>query len=135
MSDFNGDVIKEFRANRGAVGGPLGGVPLLLVTHRGAKTGTVRTTPLGYYDDGDQLIVFASNLGAARHPAWFHNLVANPRVTVELGEDRFDADTTVLGGDERAAVWSRLVVARPFLVDHQRKAGARQIPLVALRRM
>lgn len=135
MSDFNADVIMEFRANGGAVGGALEGVPLLLITHRGARTGTVRTNPLGYYDDGDRLVLFASNLGAARHPDWFHNVVADPRVIVEVGEDHFEAGATVLRRPEREGVWTRLVAARPFLVEHQQKAGAREIPLIALRRL
>jgi deazaflavin-dependent oxidoreductase (nitroreductase family) len=135
MSDFNADVIEQFRAKGGAVGGPLEGVPLVLVSHHGARTGAVRTTPLGYYRDGDHLVLFASNLGAAHHPQWFHNIVANPRVTVELGEESFDADATVLQGEDRAAVWQRLIIARPFLVEHQQNAGSRTIPLVALRRL
>lgn len=135
MTAFNAEVIAEFRSNGGVVGGPLEGVPLVLVTHRGAITGAARTTPLGYYDDGDQLILFASNLGAARHPSWFHNIVASPRVTVELGEQTFEADATVLDGSDRTAMWKRLVTKRPFLVEHQQKAGDREIPLLALRRI
>lgn len=134
MSDFNTEVIDEFRANRGVVGGPLDGVPILLLTHRGARTGATRTTPLGYYEDGDQLVLFASNRGAEHHPAWFHNVVTNTKVTVEFGDSSFEADAIMLQGDEREAVWNRLVTARPFLIEHQTKAGNREIPLVALRR-
>lgn len=133
MSDFNADVIGEFRANGGAVGGPLTGVPLVLVTHRGARTGVTRTTPLGYYDDGDRLLLFASNMGAPRHPDWLHNLAASPRVTVELGEEVFEAEASVLSGTARDAAWERVIAARPFLVEHQQRAG-RRIPLVALHR-
>jgi deazaflavin-dependent oxidoreductase (nitroreductase family) len=135
MSDFNNDVIKEFRANAGILGGPLAGVPVLLVTHRGARTGAVRTNPLGYYEDGDRLILYASNMGAAQNPAWFHNVVANPKVTVELGADTFEAQAHVLSGEEREAAWKRVVAARPFLVEHQQMAGDREIPLVALTRI
>lgn len=134
MSDFNAEVISEFRATGGAVGGALQGVPLVLVTHRGARSGVERTTPLGYYDDGDRLILFASNMGAPRAPAWFHNMRLNPRVTVELGRETFEADATVLEGDTRTDAWDRVVAARPFLVEHQRRAG-REIPLIALDRV
>lgn len=133
MSDFNADVIEEFRANRGSVGGPLAGVALVLVTHRGARTGLVRTTPLGYYDDGDQLILFASNMGGPRHPDWFHNLAANPHIKVEVGDESFEAEATVLSGPDRDAAWARVVAARPFLLEHQARAG-REIPLVAVTR-
>ena len=135
MSDFNADIIKEFRSNGGAVGGPLEGVPLVLVTHRGAKSGALRTTPLRYYSDGGRLILFASNLGAASDPAWFHNLVANPRITVEVGDESYEAGATVLRGETRDNLWKRLVEELPFLVEHQKRAGEREIPLVALTRV
>jgi deazaflavin-dependent oxidoreductase (nitroreductase family) len=135
MSDFNADIIREFRSSGGAVGGPLEGVPLVLVTHRGAKSGALRTTPLRYYSDGGRLILFASNLGAASHPAWFHNLVANPRITVEVGDESYEASATVLRGEARDDLWKRLVEDLPFLVEHQERAGEREIPLVALTRV
>jgi deazaflavin-dependent oxidoreductase (nitroreductase family) len=134
VTDFTASVIDEFRANGGRVGGPLEGVPLVLITHRGARSGRHRTTPLGCYADGEELVVFASNLGAPRHPAWFHNIVANPRVTVERGHERYEADAVALSGGERASVWQRLAQARPFLVEHQARAGSREIPLITLRR-
>ena len=133
MTDFNAEILRQFRSNGGAVGGQLDGVPLVLVTHRGAKTGTVRTTPLRYYRDGDRLIVFASNMGADVHPAWFHNLVANPEVTVEVGEETYQASANVLRGDVRYAMWKRLIAELPFLVEHQQRTGGREIPLVALK--
>jgi deazaflavin-dependent oxidoreductase (nitroreductase family) len=135
VTDFNADIIREFRSSGGAVGGPLEGIPLVLITHRGAKTGAVRTTPVRYYRDGDRLIVFASNMGAAVHPAWFHNIVANPQVTAEVGDERYEANATVLQGNARDDMWSRLVAELPFLVEHQQRAGSRQIPLVALTRV
>lgn len=131
MGHFNAEVIEEFRANGGSVGGALAGVPLLLVTHRGARTGVVRTTPLGYYDDGDRLILFASNMGASRHPDWYHNIAADPHVTIEVGGKAFEAEASVLTGSDRDAAWERVVAARPFLVEHQDKAR-RQIPLIAI---
>lgn len=135
MTDFNAEIIREFRSSGGAVGGPLEGIPLVLITHRGAKTGAVHTTPVRYYRDGDRLIVFASNMGAAVHPAWFHNIVANPQVTAEVGDENYQANATVLQGKARDEMWSRLRAELPFLVEHQERAGSRQIPLVALTRM
>lgn len=134
MNDWNAQVIEEFRANHGAVGGRLAGAPLVLVTHRGARSGALRTSPLGYFDDESRMILFASAMGAHTNPAWYHNLVANPRVTVELGDGAFEADAQVLEGDERSAVWERAVAALPFLADHQAKTGGRPIPLIALER-
>lgn len=133
VTDFNQQVIEEFRSRGGAVGGQLEGIPLVLLTHRGARSGVERTTPLGYWEDGDVLILFASNMGSPTHPAWFYNVAANAVVAVERGAETFEADAAILEGEARQAVWERLVQARPFLVDHQLRAGAREIPLVALR--
>lgn len=133
VTDFNASVIDEFRANEGKVGGQLAGSPLVLVTHRGARTGVERTTPLGYFDDGDQLLLFASMMGAPKHPQWYFNLRANPDVTVERGTDRYPARAVVLTGDERAAAWQRVLTSFPFLAEHQQRAGSREIPVVALR--
>jgi deazaflavin-dependent oxidoreductase (nitroreductase family) len=135
MSDFNANIIREFRSNGGAVGGPLEGVPLVLLTHRGAKSGALRTTPLRYYREGDRLILFASNLGATSHPAWFHNVVGNPRVTVEVGDGSYEARATVLQGAARDELWRQLVEELPFLIEHQERSGKREIPLVALTRV
>lgn len=134
MGDVNAEVIAEFRANGGSVGGLLAGVPLLLLTHRGARTGVARTTPLGYCEDGQRLILFASNRGAARTPDWYHNITADPHVTIELGGETFGAEASVLTGSDRDAAWQRAVAARPFLAEHQEKAG-REIPLIAVRRV
>jgi deazaflavin-dependent oxidoreductase (nitroreductase family) len=134
MTDFNAEVIEEFRANGGKVGGPLAGQEMLLVTHVGAKTGTVRTNPLGYFDDDGTPVLFASMMGAPSNPQWFHNLVANPDVTVELGDDHFTARARVVDGAEREALWDRILVDKPFLGQHQEKAGARVIPLIRLER-
>lgn len=99
------------------------------MTHRGG-----RTTPLGYDDQDDQLVVFASNLGAPNHPDWYRNVMANPGVVVEVGTERFLATAEVLTGAKRTRAWDLAIAAKPFLVEHQAKAGNRHIPLVALRR-
>lgn len=135
MTDFNEQVIDEFRANDGRVGGPLAGQHLALVTHKGARTGSVRTTPLGYYEDLDGTpVVFASMMGAPTHPQWYFNLVTNPDVAVEIGDDAFAATARVVDGADRDALWERIVVDKPFLGAHQAATGGRIIPLIRLER-
>ena len=132
---YNRNLIEEFRASRAANpnGAPLEGRPLVLITTTGAKSGHPRTTPLMYIPDGDRLLIIASNIGAPVHPAWYHNLVAHPDVTVEVGADTFEAIATVLEGAERQQVWARIVEQYPFFAEHQAKTS-RAIPLVALAR-
>jgi deazaflavin-dependent oxidoreductase (nitroreductase family) len=131
MNDYNRKVIEEFRANRGKVGGPFANTPLLLLTTKGARSGKPHTTPLGYLSEGEQMLIFASYLGAPKHPAWYHNLVAHPEVTVERGDETFEARATVLEGEERERMWQKAVTAFPFLLEHQAKTS-RQIPLIVL---
>ena len=102
---------------------------MLLLTTIGARTGEPRTTPMMYKTDGDRVVVFASNIGAAKHPAWYQNLVAHPDVTVEIGSDRYEASAVVTSGAERERLWRMF----PF-PEHQISAGSRQIPVVALER-
>jgi len=106
---------------------------MLLLTTTGAKSGQRRITPLGYQRDGDNLIVFASMLGAPTNPAWYHNLVAHPDVTIEIGGETFDGTATVTSGSERTQLWERAVKLWPFLSEHQAKT-ARQIPVITLSR-
>jgi deazaflavin-dependent oxidoreductase (nitroreductase family) len=134
QQDVNRSVIEEFRANEGRVGGRLEGIDLVLVTHTGARTGRALTTPLGHVVDGDDLVVVAANRGSATHPSWYHNMVANPDVTVEVGTVTYAAKAVVATGDERARLWDKIAAMKPFLLDFQEKAGSRAIPLVVLRR-
>jgi deazaflavin-dependent oxidoreductase (nitroreductase family) len=129
--DDNRRVIEEFRAHGGAAGGALAGTPLLLLTVTGAQTSRPRTVPLAYVDDGDRLLVAASNLGAPKHPDWYYSLVAHPDVSVEVGDETFGATAIVLRGDDRELGFARCVERFPFLHDHQVQAG-REIPVVAL---
>ncbi len=129
QKDYNRQLIEEFRANRGKSGGPFEGRPLLLLTTTGAKSGQRRTTPMMHVRDGDSLMVIASNVGAPTHPAWYHNLVAHPQVTVEVGTETFD----VTNGEERHRLWSRIVELYPFFTEHQAKT-TRQIPVIILER-
>ncbi|WP_128432228.1 nitroreductase/quinone reductase family protein [Streptomyces cyaneus] len=131
-NDFNQQVIDEFRANKGRVGGYFEGARLLLLTTTGARTGRPHTTPVGYLPDGgDRVLVIASAAGAPKHPAWFHNLVANPRVTVESGAFTYEARAVVLEGEERDRAFARAVEADPGWAAYQAKTE-RVIPVVAL---
>ncbi|MFJ4834850.1 nitroreductase/quinone reductase family protein [Streptomyces sp. NPDC088747] len=129
---FNQQVIEEFRANHGKVGGFFEGARLLLLTTVGARTGTPHTTPVGYYPDGgERVLVIASAGGAHEHPDWYRNLVANPRVTVEDGVFTYDADAVVLERAERDRVFARAVESDPGWAEYQAKTD-RVIPVVAL---
>ncbi len=134
VHDFNRSVIDEFRTHDGKVGGPFEGAPLLLLTTTGAKTGRRHTTPVVYLPDGDRMVVFGSKAGAPSHPAWYHNLVANPTVSVELPGERFDARAVVLEGDERDRLFDRQKSLMPGFADYERKT-TRLIPVIALERI
>lgn len=133
MKAYNEQIIREFRANKGEVGGQLEGTPLLLLTTTGAKTGRRHTTPLGYVSDGERLIVFASVLGAPNNPAWYHNVVAHPEVAIETGDEAFDAIARVAEGTERDRLRELATDSYPSLNDHQART-ARRIPVIALER-
>jgi deazaflavin-dependent oxidoreductase (nitroreductase family) len=133
MLAFNDDVIRRFRAGEQIEG--LHRDRLVLLTTTGRASGARRTAPMMFVDhDGDPLVI-ASNAGAAAHPAWFLNLLADPRATVETPDGgSADVVAEVLEGEERTRVWQDLVAGFPFLGEHQERAGAREIPLVRLRR-
>ncbi|MGW7491187.1 nitroreductase/quinone reductase family protein [Streptomyces sp. NPDC054786] len=130
--DFNRQIIEEFRANGGRVGGPFEGGRLLLLTTLGARSGAPHTTPLGYLPDGGgRVLVIASAAGAPKHPAWFHNLVVHPRVTVEAGVFTYEAQALVLEGAERDRAFARAAAADPGWSEYQAKTE-RVLPVVAL---
>ncbi len=124
-------VIEEFRANGGKVGGP---DPLLLLTTIGARSSQSRTTPVAYSTDGDHLVILASNGGALTNPDWYHNMLANPIVTVELGTERFQANATVAEGQERERLYAQHAALMPGFAEYQQKT-TRQIPVVLLDRV
>ena len=132
-TDYNCQVIEEFRANGGKVSGPFEHTPLLLLTTTGAKSGERRITPMGYIHDGDRLIVIASNGGAPTHPDWYHNLLAHPQVTVEVGTETVDAIAVVTKDSERDRLWTKAVEWYPHLAEYQAKT-THQIPVIALSR-
>jgi deazaflavin-dependent oxidoreductase (nitroreductase family) len=133
VNDFNASVIAEFRAHGGRVGGPFEGAPLLLLTSTGAKSGEERTTPVMYLPDGERMVIFASKAGAPTNPAWYHNLVANPTATVELGTESFQARARIASGGERAELYNRQAELRPQFADYAEKT-TREIPVVVLER-
>jgi len=130
-NEFNRKVIDEFRSNDGEVGGPFEGRPMILVTHRGAKSGTEYTTPLVYTRDGDGYVIIASKGGSPEHPQWYHNLVANPAAVVEVGHDKVDVRARVTTGDERARLWRAQADLMPNF-DEYAKATDREIPVIVL---
>ncbi|GIJ26712.1 cation-binding protein [Micromonospora qiuiae] len=131
-NDFNQQIIDEFRANAGRVGGPFEGARLILLTTTGARSGTRHTTPVAYLPDGGQrILVIASAAGADRHPQWYRNLVADPQVTVEDGTFTYPARAEVLTGAERDRLFARAVQADPRWADYQARTS-RVIPVVAL---
>jgi deazaflavin-dependent oxidoreductase (nitroreductase family) len=129
----NQEVIDDFRANGGQVGGYFVGMSLLLLTTTGARSGQPHTTPLSYFADGGRCIVFAAAGGAPADPDWYHNLLAHPRVTVEAGTEVFQAAAAVITGEERDALFGRFAAVRPQLHQYQDRT-TRQIPVVALTR-
>lgn len=133
QNDYNRQLIEDFRANRSKPDNSFANRPLLLLTTTGAQSGQPRTTPMMYIPDGNRLLVIASNAGAARHPGWYHNLVARPEVTVEVKTETYKATATVAVGEERQQLWQKIVEAAPFFTEHQAKI-TRQIPVIILER-
>ena len=133
QDDWNSATIKEFRENSGKVGGMFEGAPLLLLTTKGAKSGMTRVNPMMYRADGDRMFVFASKGGAPTNPDWYHNVVANPDVTVEVGTETFPVHATVVTGKERDEIYAKQASLYPFFAEYQEKI-TRKIPVVALAR-
>lgn len=133
LNEWDRQVIEEFRANEGAVGGQLAGAPVLLLTTTGAKSGQQRTIPLVYLSEGGNIYVFAGNRGAPTNPAWYHNLVAHPDVTVEVGPEKFEARAIVLDSEESERLGKVQVQKIPELASLMEKM-ARKVPAVLLER-
>ncbi|MFE6164865.1 nitroreductase/quinone reductase family protein [Streptomyces sp. NPDC056486] len=132
-ASFNQSVIDEFRANGGKVGGPFEGGDLLLLTTTGARTGAARTTPLGYVRHGDSLLLVGSNLGGPRHPDWYHNLLAHPVVSVEVGTREFEALAVPAEGARREELFAHVVKAEPGYGEYQDRT-TRPLPVIVLER-
>lgn len=130
---FNQSVIDEFRANAGKLSGRLAEMPVVLVTMTGAKSAREICKPLLHTRDGDDIVVIASKGGAPRHPAWYHNLVANPLVTVELGADRWPATAVLTEGDDRRRLFD-LLASTPQMAEYADRVRdvSREIPIFRL---
>jgi deazaflavin-dependent oxidoreductase (nitroreductase family) len=136
MNDFNTfqqQVIAEFRANGGRVGGPFEGSALVLLTTTGARTGRRRTVPLGYLEIDGRPVVVASAMGADKNPDWMHNIRHDPHVTVETGKETYEAVASIPDGAERDALFARVVAGEPGFGDYQRQTR-RRIPVIVLNR-
>ena len=131
MTDFNTQVIEEFRANGGKVGGNFEGAPLLLLHTTGARSGQERVNPMMYRELPGGYAVFASKGGAPDNPDWFHNLVANPRVRAEIGAGTVELVARVTSGAEREQIWTAWKAAYPGFAEYERST-TREIPVVVL---
>jgi len=134
IDEMNQGVIKDFRANQGKVGGPMEGMPVLLMTMTGAKSGRSLTRPLCYSRDGDRIVIIASFGGGPRNPPWYYNLLANPTVLVEVGTEKFKARAAEAKGAERQRLFESQAGLMPFFNDYQKKTR-RQIPVLTLTRI
>jgi deazaflavin-dependent oxidoreductase (nitroreductase family) len=132
IKEINRATITRFRAGEELDGG-MHRDRLVLLTTVGRRSGESRTSPMMFHRDGDRIVVIASNMGAAQHPAWYLNLVAEPRVTVELDTESYDGMATPLAGAQRDRVWAELKLRYPFFAEHE-AATTRTIPVVAITR-
>lgn len=132
MSDWNKDIIEEFRVNDGHVGGMFDGRPLLLLHHVGAKSGTERVSPLMYQELDNGFAIFASKGGADQNPAWFHNLRSNPETTVEIGTETVTVRGRVAEGEEHDRIWAQQTRDFSFFAEYEKKTSRPQIPVVVL---
>lgn len=132
-NEFNKKIIDEFHANAGVVGAPFAGMKMILITTKGAKTGQVTTTPLVYSKDGERLVIIASMGGAPKSPAWYHNLVANPEVEVEVGTEKFTVVASEAKGAERDSLFAKQAAIMPAFAEYEKKT-TRKIPLMLLTR-
>lgn len=131
---FNQGVIDEFRANEGVCGGPFAGAPMVLITMTGAKSGRELCSPLVYSRDGDDVVIIASKGGAPEHPNWYHNLVANPSVTVEIGTDKWEATAQLAEGDTRKRLFDAQAALMDNFTEYEKSAteAGRVIPVFRL---
>ena len=132
MSDWNTQIIEEFRTNHGKVGGNFAGAPLLLLHSTGAKSGQERVHPMMYLADGDRYLVFASKAGAPTNPDWYHNVKANPSVIIEVGTQTIVAQAEEVVGEERDRLYAQQATLYPGFADYEAKTD-RVIPVIALR--
>ncbi len=131
-NDMNSQAITEFRANSGKVGGYFAHLNLVLLHHKGAKSGVERINPLAYLNENDHIYIFASLGGAPKHPDWYFNVLANSDVTVELGTETYEAQTVEIKGKERDRIYNIMGKLAPQFADYEVTAKPRVIPVVEL---
>jgi deazaflavin-dependent oxidoreductase (nitroreductase family) len=134
VNDWNQQVIAEFRENGGMCGGMFEGSTLLILHSTGAKSGAERLNPLVYQQVGDAWAIFGSKAGALTNPDWYHNLVANPDATIEVGTDTVAVSARIAAGEERERIWSAQKVNAPQVAEYDESSGGRVIPVVVLER-
>ena len=130
-NERNMGIIQEFRANAGKIGGPFAGKSLLLLHTIGAKSGQPRINPVACIRDGDRFVIIASKGGAPTNPDWYHNILANPLVSVETGTESFQVRATIAVEPERTRLYNQMVEMMPGFAEYQRKT-TRVIPVVIL---
>ena len=131
--DFNSKIIAEFRENGGKVGGRFEGGDMLLLHHTGARTGTQRVNPLAYQPVGESYAIFASKSGAPTNPDWYHNLLANPETTIEVGAETVKVKARVAEPAERDVIYDRQKERAPQFAEYEKTAAEhRKIPVVVL---
>ena len=133
MDDFNKQVIEEFRTNDGKVGGMFEGAPMVLLTTTGARSGQPRIAPLVYTTDSDRLVIIASKGGAPTHPDWYHNIAANPDVTVEVGTEKYQARAEIATEPERTRLFNAQADIMPNFYEYQKNTD-RTIPVITISR-
>ena len=133
MSDWNKSVVEEFRANKGKVGGPFEGATLLLLHTTGTKSKIERVNPVMYFIDDNHYVVVASKGGADTHPDWYHNLLANPEISVEVGTEKFPVIATVTSEPERTRLYGKMESINPGFTEYKSKTS-RIIPVITLTR-
>ncbi|HET7377676.1 MAG TPA: nitroreductase family deazaflavin-dependent oxidoreductase [Anaerolineae bacterium] len=133
IHERNKAIIEEFRSNGGKVGGPFTGRTLLLLHTTGAKSKAERINPVAYTTDGDRIVIIASKGGAPTHPDWYHNVVGNPHVTIEVGTEKFQARAAIATEPERTRLYDQMAAVMPGFAEYQRKT-TRRIPVIVLTR-
>jgi deazaflavin-dependent oxidoreductase (nitroreductase family) len=128
---MNAQIIDEFRAHEGRVGGMFEGMPLLLLHHTGAKSGQRRTSPLAYQHDDGRYVVFATKAGAPTNPAWYHNLKSEPKSKIEVGTDTIDVVASEATGEERDRLFRTQVERVPQFGEYEKRTE-RVIPVILL---
>ena len=132
MNDFNAQIIEEFRANDGRVGGQFDGMPILLLHHTGAKSGEQYVNPLAYQADDGRYVVFASRGGSPANPGWYHNLKANPDISIEVGTETIPVHAEEAQGEERDRLFRTQAERLPVFAEYEQKTGGRVIPVMVL---